>query len=422
MENSAASSSNHRRHILIVEDNPGLGKTLLRILQKAAYEGEWVATGEDALDRLKRSDPRVDVILIDLQLPGIHGLDLLRAAKQIHPDVGAIMVTGHADTQTAISALNEGAFAYIEKPYFVEEVKANVTRLIEKQELVQENRELLKKMLELNAELENRVRQRTADLQLTNLKLADTVEQLRKADQIKSDFVTLVSHELRTPLTVIIGCTQTLAAHLDVLDKDTLRKYLTLIDGDAHRLARLAEEVLDLSRIEKKRLELRFDTFDLKEVVEGVAQHFQKLNGKKVIQMVIQDQGLEISSDADRVRQILTNLVENAVKYTPEGGTIQIEVRNDGPEFTLSVIDSGPGISASQGDHIFEPFFRTQDAINFKHPGTGLGLTITKALVEALGGRIWLEKHISLGCKFTLTLPKLRPEADDGIPSVSFGS
>ena len=394
------------KRVLIVDDDVSLTKTLSAILTKAGYETECAALGADALRGVQSHPHTFNAILIDIELPDMSGLDMLKQLHAMDPDIGAIMLTDHAEISTAVAALNEGAFGYIQKPYNIDQVKATLARLMEKQKLLRDNQHLLEEMIRLNSELDEKVSQRTRELQSTNLALANTIDELRRADAAKSDFLSMVSHELRTPLTVIIGFAQTLVQEIDRLDKVTIKRYLQIVDLDAHRLLRLIEGILDLSTIAKKGMTLNNTRFNVRVMIEGVSEGFRLANREREVVFFCGEDLDEIEADRDRLQQVVVNLLGNAAKYSPVGGLIRIEAHRRKSELMLSVTDAGPGIPAEQKTQIFEPFYRTQDAINFKTPGTGLGLTICRAIVSAMGGKIWVEDVIPHGSRFCVMIPQ----------------
>jgi signal transduction histidine kinase len=391
--------------LLIVDDDLALTRTLSAILIKAGYRVESVTTGGEAIRAIEKDLNAFNAVLVDLQLPDMNGLDILKRIRTLSAEIGALMLTGHAEMDTAVAALNAGAFAYIQKPYNIDEVKAILTRLMEKQKLLRDNQHLLQQMIRLNSELDEKVHQRTLELQKANLSLANTVEELQRAAAAKSDFLSMVSHELRTPLTVIIGFAQTLVQEIEKMDKASIKRYMQIVDIDAHRLLRLIEGILDLSTIAKKGMTLNATRFNVRVMVEGVSEGFRLSNRERDVQVFCDESIDEIDTDRDRLQQVIVNLLGNAAKYSPVGGLIRIELNRKDDDLRGSVTDSGPGISDEQKDKIFEPFYRTQDAINFKAPGTGLGLTISKAIMAAMGGRIWVENVLPHGSRFCFHIP-----------------
>jgi len=390
--------------IIIVDDDASVGKTLLGILKKAGYDVEWAPNGKEALEKLKSGG---DILLVDVRLPDMNGLDILREGHKINADLGAIVMTGYSDTETAVRALNAGAFAYVQKPYNIDEVKASLARLAERQNLLRQNRELVRQLQDSNAVLERKVAERTKSLQTANLDLANTIERLKEADAAKSAFVSMVSHELRTPLTVIEGFTETLIDKLESLKKEEIVQYLEIIHTDTLRLTRLIQNILDLSQMQAKGIAINPAPVRLKALSESVVRGLEVLNTGMKFEIVFDQGEVEIFSDKDCVEQVLVNLLSNAVKYSPKNSAIRIEgVSRDGIA-QLSVIDQGPGIPEPERERIFQAFYRCPDVVNSKTPGTGLGLTITRAIVEALEGRIKVESGPEgKGSSFQVTLPR----------------
>jgi signal transduction histidine kinase len=190
----------------------------------------------------------------------------------VHPDAGAVIMTGYADTDTAVGALNDGAFAYLLKPCAMTDVKAVLARAVERFKLLEENRDLLKALRGANAVLEEKVAARTDELRHTNLQLMETIEKLREADETKSQFVSMVSHELGTPLTIIIGFADTFLRQGPTSSEEQKRHYVEIIREGAQRLARLIESMLNLAHIRDKRIRLEYVKFDLQVVMNGVVE------------------------------------------------------------------------------------------------------------------------------------------------------
>jgi len=396
-----------KMNILIVEDDASVGKTLLGLLRQAGYECCWVATGQEALSLAQKTQPGsfFSVLLIDIRLPDIDGVKLLAAIKEIHPDIGAIMMTGHVDVNAAAGALNEGAFAYIQKPYNINEVKATIEKLQDKQRLIRENRVLVERLQKMNAELETKVQERTQALQNAYLELLKTVKKLKELDAAKSRFVLMVSHELRTPLAAILGFTETLINKFDKLNRDAVFHCLRIIEKEGNRLARLIKEVLDLSRLQEAEIKLQYQAFDLQEMADAILSQLKDMRPDVNFVLRLDAQARSICSDRDQVHQVFLHLLSNAAKYSPGQGEVVLAAQRVDGSVEISVSDSGPGIAEPDQEKIFEPFYRTPDEVNMRSPGTGLGLTITRAILHALGGRISLESQFGKGSTFKVLLP-----------------
>ena len=240
-----------------------------------------------------------------------------------------------------------------------------------------------------------------------NGRLARKIEALRLSDQMKSDFVSSVSHELRTPLASILGYLEILSTG-EVGDLTELQsEFLGIIDANAHRLLSLIDDLLTLSGLENGKLAMRFEAFDLGGLVSGAVQAERPalLERRQEIDVQIPDAAVEVTADTDRLRQVVANLLANAVKFTPEDGRISVRLTESDGEAELVVEDSGIGISEDDLGRMFERFFRARSATEQAIPGTGLGLAISKGIVDAHGGTITVESELGRGSAFTVRLP-----------------
>jgi PAS domain S-box-containing protein len=235
---------------------------------------------------------------------------------------------------------------------------------------------------------------------------------LKELDKMKSDFVSNVSHELRTPLTSIKGSVDNMLDGLTGSLNEKQVRYLTRIKSNTDRLSRLINDLLDLSRIESGRVEIRSTTLSLAALAEEVAEQLKSLATEKLIQIEVPspDPNLTVWADRDKVTQVLMNLIGNAVKFTPQNGKVTVTVKkNDDDYVQISVDDTGPGILAEDRNKIFSKFYQVDNIEKEKPKGSGLGLAISKALVEMQGGKIWVESEVGKGSKFYFTLPARQP-------------
>jgi signal transduction histidine kinase len=240
--------------------------------------------------------------------------------------------------------------------------------------------------------------------------------QVQEADLAKSEFVSFVSHELKTPMTSIRGYTDLLLGGAVGELNEAQNNFLNTVRSNVNRMATLVSDLTDISRIESGRLRLEYESVQITGVVaEVVRAQAQGLDEKRqLLKQQIDDDLPPVWGDKTRIIQILTNLLSNANKYTPNEGTITIRAeqhikewdQDGGPEVILiSVEDTGIGMSEEDQNHIFTKFFRSADPKAREVPGTGLGLSITKNLVEMQGGRIWFESEYGEGTMFRFTLP-----------------
>ncbi|HWB86864.1 MAG TPA: PAS domain-containing sensor histidine kinase [Bryobacteraceae bacterium] len=243
----------------------------------------------------------------------------------------------------------------------------------------------------------------TRELELRN-------REVERANQLKSEFLASMSHELRTPLHTIIGFAELLAEEIEGPLNEKQKRFLDHIHTDSLHLLELINDVLDLSKVESGRLELRCETFDVASAVEETLSSILPQGIAKSIDIKADvPPATGIFADRVRFKQILFNLLSNAVKFTPEGGRISVEatLRNDCLE--MSVSDTGIGIPTAQQEAVFDKFYQVGATTKGVREGTGLGLAITKSLVEKHGGRIWLESEPGKGSRFTFTIALEQP-------------
>jgi len=239
------------------------------------------------------------------------------------------------------------------------------------------------------------------------------VTALRELEQAKSDFVSTVSHELRTPLTSIKAYTATLRRDDVEFDNRTREDFLSVVEEETDRLTRLISDLLDVSRIESGKLELKRRDFDIAKLVKIVADKMQSQTSKHAIKLDAPDGTSLVHADPDKIEQVIMNLVDNAVKYSPSGGEVVVALRTYPRKVEFSVHDQGVGIPEDQLAHIFEKFHRVDNRATREIGGTGLGLYVSKSIIEAHRGTIWAESKPGEGSTFYFTLPL---SARQGLP------
>ena len=235
---------------------------------------------------------------------------------------------------------------------------------------------------------------------------------LKELDKMKSDFVSNVSHELRTPLTSIKGSVDNMLDGLTGSLNEKQIRYLSRIKSNTYRLSRLINDLLDLSRIESGRVEVRPTTLPLTALTEEVAEHMRALAAEKLIRIEVpsSDPSVTVWADRDKVTQVLMNLIGNAVKFTPQDGKVTVALEKNGNDYIqISVADTGPGILPEEQNKIFSKFYQVANIDKKKPKGSGLGLAISKALVEMHGGKIWMDSEVGKGSTFYFTLPAQQP-------------
>jgi signal transduction histidine kinase len=236
----------------------------------------------------------------------------------------------------------------------------------------------------------------------------NAAEELRRLSALRADFVSLVSHELRAPMASVIGCAQTLRRRWRELQPDQRESFLALIEGETSRLAALIGDVLDTSRIEAGTFPIRFGQVDVEELVRETTAVVSLGQDEVSMRTDIAPSLPPVRGDRERLRQLVLNLLTNAVKYTVAGGEIEVMARVDNGSLALSVRDHGPGISPEEQRLIFEKFGRVNQGGKSK-PGAGLGLFIARSIAEAHGGTLVVDSQLGAGARFVLRLPLARP-------------
>jgi signal transduction histidine kinase len=238
-------------------------------------------------------------------------------------------------------------------------------------------------------------------------------------DQMKSEFISVASHELRTPLTSIKGSVDLILAGFAQNISAEARELLQIAQAGCDRLIRLINDILDLSKIEAGRLQLHLVPTDLSEIVESSIASLQQFASQRQAVLRLAQLGNipKVEVDRDRIEQVLTNLISNAIKFSPAGGEVSIELSAENGGVQCSVTDHGCGIAENELGRVFGKFQQLSNSQ--RHEGSGLGLAISHALVEEHGGRIWVESRVNQGSRFTFRLPVAKKSAAHSSPAPS---
>jgi two-component system phosphate regulon sensor histidine kinase PhoR len=296
-----------------------------------------------------------------------------------------------------------------------------LVEVVRQTELIEAVREVLKGEPRVETEIvTGTLRQHFFAVTVASVRAADTsgavivlhdITELRKLERVRRDFVANVSHEFKTPLTAIQGFAETLlAGALD--DPQNRLRFLEIILEHSRRLARLTDDLLKLSKMDADRLELEIRRLSVSQFVESCIETTQRPAAEKDLRISVnlQQPLPDIAADRRRLAEVLQNLLDNAMQYTPPGGQIMVGASADDAEVTFTVSDTGIGIPQADQSRIFERFYRVDVARSREVGGTGLGLSISKHLVEAHGGRIWVESEVGQGSQFHFTVPLFEPE------------
>lgn len=437
---NSSESSTHR--ILIVDDDENICRSLRLIFKKKGYEVETAGTGREAIDKVQGRF--FNLALLDIRLPDMEGTELLPPLKETHPDMAVILVTGYASLETAVQALNQGALAYITKPLNMDEVLATVREAFEKQRLVIENRILYQEaqrelterkraeaaLKEYSERLEEMVEQRTKELK-------DAQEQLIRAERLAaiSQLGASVCHELGNPLGVINNSVYYLNTMLS--DRDgKVKKHLDIMGREIVRAKKITSDLLSLTEGKKPTLQ----KIQINTIVQGALSRTPVPDTVAVITNLGGDLP-PLMADPYQIEQVFFNIILNAAQAmtssspqpetrpegpaeplgqissveplsraakTPDGGRLEIATTVEDRFIIAEFKDNGYGISEENLEKVFEPLFTT------KARGIGLGLALSKKIVEAHGGSIEVESEVEKGTTFRIRFPNVaQPVSED---------
>jgi PAS domain S-box-containing protein len=244
------------------------------------------------------------------------------------------------------------------------------------------------------------------------------LDRLRKLDTMKSEFVANVSHELKTPLTSIKAYTEAL---LDMATEEQMKSFLKVIDEESDRLLFLINDLLNVSRIQSGKIKMHYTLIQPRIIVDEIL-NISKINSEKhKLRLQIADGLPDMMLDKEKLKEVMINLISNAIKYSPAGGDVDVRMRMEESNLRVDVQDHGIGIPKEHQSKLFEAFYRVDSSHTAAIPGTGLGLTIVKAILEHHGGRCWFESEVGKGTTFSLLIPARR-EIKRGEPGSELGS
>lgn len=375
--------------ILIVDDNPDNLAVLEQLLNQAGYLIRAADSGKMALASLQRE--LVDLILLDIVMPNMDGYAVCQQLKN-HPatqNIPVIFLSALNDPQDKIKAFERGGVDYIAKPFNDLEVLARVKTHLQ--------------LYDLQRHLETEVAQRTRDLRAANAGL-------EKALQAKKDFLSLMGHEFRTPLNGILGMAEFLKSSASAEQRGCIE----IIENSGWRLLKLVKDILQATKqgISEEEAESRNHSLDVEQLCATSLRSIAQLAAEKNIQTQLTLEKLpplHLNIDAERLTQIVGNLLDNAVKYTPDQGHLGIDLNylDEVQQLIIEVWDTGPGIAPNDRHKIFEPFAQLEPLLSRKYEGAGLGLTLARNLARLHGGDIDISSKEHGGSVFRVCLPAI---------------
>ncbi|MFZ2644339.1 MAG: response regulator [Verrucomicrobiia bacterium] len=378
--------------VLVVDDEPSIRLTLQEFLQEAGYQTAVAEDAKVALQLLKSGD--FDVVVSDIVLPRISGVELLQTIRKESPRVQVIMMTGQPAVETAAAAVRAGAFDYLCKPV----TKDAILRCIA-------NAAKLKAAEDEHARLAEANRRHQEDLERQHQQLRDNYARLRELETLRDNLTHMIIHDLRAPLSIALG-------YLDLIKERAASKlaseergYLDTTLINICRLNDMIGSLLDISRLETGNMPLNRHACDVAGLAKSVMESFNSLVEERHLHFEAPPEPIKASCDEEVTRRVLGNLLQNALKFTPRDGAIRVAVSKKDTMVRVEVSDNGTGIPPEYHAKVFEKFgYVTKSAHQYS---TGLGLTFCKLAVEAQGGQIDLESEVGKGSTFWFTLPAI---------------
>ena len=363
--------------ILVVDDDNNLRETLVDLLEIEGYKVYQAGSAAECLEIC--ASEFFNVILMDYNLPDETGMDLIRKIRAFNQESQIIMITAFASLNAIMEAMQESVYDFLMKPIDFDYLKRTIHRALDKYFLEKSNKELLAQLQTRNADLD-------------------------RLNNMKSKFFSIVSHDLSNSL-------MTLKMSFDMLKKnlsptEEQQKKMMFMDESISQIEHLIKDLVDWAAIEKGKLRIEKARFELTESIKKTAEIFKAKGAKRSIAVTFESVGaIPVFADEKRIRQVVSNILENAVRHTPDGGTISIIVSKiDEKNAKVSVSDSGDGIDPAQAPHLFTSF--SQFGEKGRVGRLGLGLSIAKDIVENHSGRIWAQSEgLGKGATFNFTLP-----------------
>lgn len=394
-QSSVATTEEEQTHvprILLVDDDAQLLQALPEMLRIRMGDVvvDTAESGAMALDRIVEAD--YDAIISDIKMPGLDGIALLARVFAIRPSIPTLLITGHGEHDLALQALRGGAYDYIQKPIDRDYLVATLNRAIQLRQLRRQVEDQRRALERYASSLEQMVEERTRDL--------------LEANRVKDEFLSVASHELRNPLV-------TLKLHMYVTGLELERAGVPFphhwepMNRAVDRIEMLVNDLVDTVRMASGKLALRLETCDLRILGAQAASEQEASTGRTII-LNLPPAPLEVEVDGERMEQVLSNLLVNAIKYSPPDRPIRLQEELVDGEVILSVSDQGVGIPREHLSHIFERFYQVPGMVVDKSSpvglGLGLGLYICREIVERHGGRIWVESMVDQGSTFYVAL------------------
>ncbi|MCK4617958.1 hybrid sensor histidine kinase/response regulator, partial [Candidatus Aerophobetes bacterium] len=357
--------------ILVIDDEETMRNACQQVLSKSGYHTETCADGADGLRKVRELPP--DLVLVDLKMPGISGMEVLEKIGKIDSTIISIVITGYATIESAVEAMKRGAYDFLPKPFTPDELRIIIKRGLERRKLVLESLSLR-----------------------------------REKEKIEKNFISMVSHELRRPLIDVQEYLEVVRTGITGRLTQPQKEVLEKASGQINTLLVLIKNWLDMSRIETGRMLENLELLDLSQILHKTVDFLrEKTKNKKItLEVNIPAHLPLIKGEKLSIERAFTNLIRNAIDYNREEGKISVKTKEEADYVVIEVSDTGIGIPKKDIPFIFDEFFRVKNRKTRHITGSGLGLSIVKKIVEAHRGSIEVRSEEGKGSTFTVFLPE----------------
>jgi signal transduction histidine kinase len=362
--------------ILVIDDEESMRDSCSQTLTKGGFRAETAEDGSIGLEKVKETKP--DLVLIDLKMPGISGMEVLEKVKEIDPDIISVVITGYATVESAVEAMKKGAYDFLPKPFTPEELRIIISRGLERRKLILET------------------------------------ESLRKEKKlIEENFITMVSHQLRSPLVAIQQFFEVILGGMVGEVQEKQKEMITRSRDRVEGLLKLIDDWLDVARLNGGQIVDKLKPLSLKKVIKKLIEEMRPLAQKKDVSLQFgpSSENDLVQGDKETLEQVFSNLITNAIRYNKPKGKVIITIKENKDFISAEVQDTGIGIAKEHLPLIFDQFYRVKRGEDQKAKGTGLGLSIAKKIVDAHGGSIKVSSKLGKGSTFAVILAKAKKDS-----------
>ena len=379
---TTSSEQRHKRlgqaTILVIDDEEAMRDSCCQVLTKDRYRTETAENADSGLQKIREIKP--DLVLVDLKMPGMSGMELLEKVHDIDPNIVSVVITGYATIESAVEAMKRHAYDFLPKPFTPDQLRIVTKRGLERRRLALES----------------------ARLQ-------------QEKEKMKENFITLVTHQLRSPL---VSIQQYFEVILEGFVGDVASRQKEMIEDASKRineLLKLVNDWLNMSHIEAGKLVEKFESVDIVPILSETMELLEPLAADKKVALErnFSDSLLVVEADRESLKQAFTNIVSNGINYNREGGTVTVSTKEQESHLVVEVSDTGIGISQEKLPFIFDEFFRVKTKETRSVTGSGLGLPIAKRIIEVHNGSINVVSELGKGTTFSILLPKKRWNDED---------